>query len=95
MSQTKLNKQLKNWHLETDKDEIVWLHFDKVDSGTNVFSADVFEEFFVILDHLAELNAKGLIILSDKENGFIAGANIEEFTQLESKEEALELIRIG
>ena len=95
MSQTKLNKQCKNWHLETDEDEIVWLHFDKANSGTNVFSSDVFDEFFVILDHLAELNPKGLIILSDKENGFIAGANIEEFTQLESKEEALELIRVG
>ena len=95
MSQTKLNKQCKNWHLETDEDEIVWLHFDKADSGANVFSADVFEEFFLILDHLAELNPKGLIILSDKESGFIAGANIEEFTQLESKEDVLELIRVG
>jgi len=95
MSKTKLNKQWKNWHLETDEDEIVWLHFDKADSGTNVFSSDVFEEFFVILDQLAEMNPKGLIILSDKENGFIAGADIEEFTQLESKEEALELIRVG
>jgi len=90
-----MSHKYKNWHLETDEDEIVWLHFDKANSGTNVFSSDVFEELFVILDHLAELNAKGLIILSDKENGFIAGANIEEFTQLESKEEALELIRIG
>ena len=90
-----MSHKYKNWHLETDEDEIVWLHFDKANSGTNVFSADVFEEFFEILDHLAELNPKGLIILSDKENGFIAGANIEEFTQLESKEEALELIRVG
>jgi 3-hydroxyacyl-CoA dehydrogenase/enoyl-CoA hydratase/3-hydroxybutyryl-CoA epimerase len=95
MSQTKLNKQLKNWHLETDEDEIVWLHFDKANSGTNVFSSDVFEELFVILEHLADLNAKGLIILSDKESGFIAGANIEEFTQLKNKEEALDLIRVG
>ena len=89
------NKQWKNWHLETGEDKIVWLHFNKAGSGTNVFSSDVFEEFFVILDQLAEMNPKGLIILSDKENGFIAGADIEEFTQLESKEEALELIRVG
>ena len=89
------NKQWKNWHLETDEDEIIWLHFDKADSSTNVFSAEVFDEFFVVLDQLAEMNPKGLIILSGKENGFIAGADIEEFTQLESKEEALELIRVG
>jgi 3-hydroxyacyl-CoA dehydrogenase / enoyl-CoA hydratase / 3-hydroxybutyryl-CoA epimerase len=96
MSKTpKLDKKWKNWRFETDEDEIVWLHFDKADSSTNVLSSDVFEEFFVILDQLAEMNPKGLIILSDKKNGFIAGANIEEFTQLESKEETLELLRVG
>ena len=95
MSQTSLNKQCKNWHLETDEDEIVWLHFDKADSSTNVFSSDVLEELFLILDHLAELNPKGLIILSDKESGFIAGADIEEFTQLKNKDEAFELLRVG
>jgi len=90
-----LNKQWKNWHLETDEDDVIWLHFDKAESSTNVFSADVFAEFFEILDQLSGINPKGLIILSDKESGFIAGANIEEFTQLESEEQALELIRVG
>ena len=89
------NKQWKNWHLETDEDDIVWLHFDKAESSTNVFSADVFAEFFEILGQLSGINPKGLIILSDKESGFIAGANIEEFTQLENEEQALELIRVG
>ncbi len=36
------NKQWKNWHLETDEDEIAWLHFDRAKRGTNVFSSDVF-----------------------------------------------------
>ena len=58
MSKPKSNKQWKNWHLETDEDEIVWLHFDKAGSSTNVFSSDVFEEFFVILDQLEEMNPK-------------------------------------
>lgn len=89
------NKQWKNWHLETDEDDVIWLHFDKAESSTNVFSADVFAEFFEILDQLSGINPKGLIILSDKESGFIAGANIEEFTQLKSEEQALELIRVG
>ena len=89
------NKQWKNWHLETDEDDVIWLHFDKAESSTNVFSADVFAEFFEILGQLSGINPKGLIILSDKESGFIAGANIEEFTQLESEEQALELIRVG
>ncbi len=95
MSKTRSNKQWKNWHLETDEDEIVWLHFDKANSGTNIFSSDVFAEFFEILEQLSAIEPKGVIILSDKENGFIAGADIEEFTHLESKQEALELIRVG
>ncbi len=89
------NKQWKNWHLETDEDDVVWLHFDKAGGSTNIFSSDVFAEFFEILDKLSEMNPKGLIILSDKESGFIAGANIEEFTQLESEEQTLELIKVG
>jgi 3-hydroxyacyl-CoA dehydrogenase/enoyl-CoA hydratase/3-hydroxybutyryl-CoA epimerase len=96
MSKTLMpNKNWKNWKLETDEDDIAWLHFDKAESSTNVLSSDVFAEFFLILDQLAEANPKGLIILSDKKNGFIAGANIQEFTELESKEEALELLKIG
>lgn len=89
------NKQWKNWKLEADEDNIVWLHFDKAGSGTNVFSAEVFAEFFEILEQLPDMKPKGLVILSDKESGFIAGANIEEFTQLESKEAALEFIKKG
>ncbi len=49
-------KQWKNWHLETDEDDIVWLHFDKAKSSTNTLSSDVFTEFFEILDQLAEIN---------------------------------------
>ena len=89
------NKKWRNWHLRTDEDGIVWLHFDKAGSSTNVFSSDVLGEFFEILDQLLEMKSKGLIILSGKESGFIAGADIEEFTQLKSKEEILELIRVG
>lgn len=96
MSKTPIaNKNWKNWKHETDEDDIVWLYFDKAESSTNVLSSDVFAEFFLILEQLAEANPKGLIILSDKKNGFIAGANIQEFTELESKEEALELLKVG
>ena len=89
------NKQLKNWHIDTDEDNIAWLHFDKDGGSTNVFSTDVFAEFLGILDQLVEMDPKGLIILSDKKNGFIAGASIEEFTQFNNKEDALQSIRVG
>ena len=49
------NKQWRNWHLRTDEDGIIWLHFDKAGSSTNVFSSDVFVEFLEILDQLSEI----------------------------------------
>ncbi|MBI4006846.1 MAG: enoyl-CoA hydratase/isomerase family protein [Gammaproteobacteria bacterium] len=88
-------QKYQHWRLENDQQGIAWLHFDKHDSSTNVLSSEVFEEFDIILSHLPDTNPKGLIILSDKQNGFIAGANVNEFTAIETKEQALALIQFG
>ncbi|MBM2830780.1 MAG: hypothetical protein HW411_1570 [Gammaproteobacteria bacterium] len=88
-------QKYQHWRLEDDQQGIAWLHFDKHDSSTNVLSTEVFEEFNVILSHLKDTNPKGLIIVSDKRNGFIAGANVNEFSSIETKEQALELIQLG
>ena len=37
------NKNI-HFHVETDDDNIVLLHFDKADDGTNVLNVDVFEQ---------------------------------------------------
>ncbi len=84
-----------NWRLETDEEGIAWLHFDMAGGGTNVLSSEVFAELTRILDSLHEQPPTGLVILSDKPGGFIAGANVKEFTTLEDREQALEMIRTG
>ncbi len=84
-----------NWRLETDEEGIAWLHFDMAGGGTNVLSSEVFAELTRILDSLHEKPPTGLVILSDKPGGFIAGANVREFTTLEDREQALEMIRTG
>ena len=33
-----------HFRAETDSDNIVWLHFDKADGGTNVLNFEVFEQ---------------------------------------------------
>jgi enoyl-CoA hydratase/carnithine racemase len=33
-----------HFHVETDDDNIVWLHFNKADAGTNVLNAEVFDQ---------------------------------------------------
>jgi 3-hydroxyacyl-CoA dehydrogenase/enoyl-CoA hydratase/3-hydroxybutyryl-CoA epimerase len=85
----------KHWKLETDAHGIVWCHIDVEGSSTNILSAEVLDEFSDLLDKLAAELPKGLIILSDKTNGFIAGADIREFTRIESPEDAMVMLKRG
>ena len=78
-----------------DDDNIAWLHFDKQGTGTNVLSAAVLEAFYEELLELVERAPRGLVILSDKRNGFIAGADVREFTQLANHDEAVSAIQRG
>ncbi len=85
----------KNWRLERDDHDIIWLYIDKEGSATNVLSADVLEELYDVLGVLQKERPQGLVILSAKKNGFIAGADIKEFTVLSSEKDAEELIGRG
>lgn len=82
-----------HWKLDTDADNINWLHLDKADAGTNVLSTQVLSELGDILAELEKNPPRALVILSDKDNGFIAGADVREFTQFENEEAALKVIR--
>jgi 3-hydroxyacyl-CoA dehydrogenase/enoyl-CoA hydratase/3-hydroxybutyryl-CoA epimerase len=84
-----------HFHLETDNDDIVWLHMDKADAGTNVLGSEVLRELDRHLEAIASRAPRGLVILSDKANGFIAGADIHEFTRIRNEAEAHELVLLG
>jgi 3-hydroxyacyl-CoA dehydrogenase / enoyl-CoA hydratase / 3-hydroxybutyryl-CoA epimerase len=85
----------RHWRLERDADGIVWLTFDRAGASTNTFSKDVMEELAAIIDRLAAERPQGLVIRSGKASGFIAGADVEEFTQIETVEDALAIVRRG
>ncbi|MBI4293002.1 MAG: enoyl-CoA hydratase/isomerase family protein [Betaproteobacteria bacterium] len=85
----------KHWKLDAGSEGIGWLTFDKADSSTNTLSADVIAELAAILDALRTQRARGLVIRSGKASGFIAGADVEEFTRVESTEQALAIVRRG
>lgn len=87
--------EAKNWRMETDTDGIVWLCIDKDDAGANVLSGPVLTELANIIAPYKNNPPRGLVIHSGKSNGFIMGADINEFTQIESAEQAYELIRLG
>jgi len=86
---------LEHWKLERDADGIAWLVFDKAGSSTNTLSSDVFDELHAALAELAASPPKGLVIRSGKENGFIAGADIDQFTQLKTVDDAITLVKRG
>ncbi len=86
---------LKHWKLERDAEGLAWLHFDQADASTNTFSSATLDELALALDVLDREPPKGLVILSDKPNGFIAGADIESFTKLASTAAARVLVERG
>lgn len=88
-------EKYKHWRVETDQDNIAWLHFDKAGSSANTLGREVVDELDSVLDELETERPKGLVIVSDKAAGFIAGADIQEFTQIENVEQAREVIRRG
>lgn len=86
---------LKHWKLTVDGEQIAWLAFDRGGATTNTLSSEVLRELGQIADHLASMPPKGLAILSAKDNGFAAGADIDEFTRIASAEEAIAFMRLG
>lgn len=86
----------KHWRLETDKDQILWLYFDKANASVNTMDIEVMTELADITDHLVNsVEYKGVIFASAKKNGFIAGADISQFTQFSDIDEAVSLLKSG
>jgi len=83
------------WTLKNDEQGIAWLHLDVPDKGANVLSQAVVKALDKKLDEVEKSDAKGLIIVSDKKAGFIAGADVEEFTHIKTAEEAKAVIELA
>ncbi len=90
------NINLKHWHKKTDQDQILWLFFDKQNASVNTIDREVMEELSGILDTLANDKIhKGVIIASGKKTGFIAGADISQFTKFKDIEESTNILKLG
>ncbi len=86
---------MKHFSVEHDRDDLAWVTFDKVGESTNTLSAEAMEEFAALLDTLKKQSLRGVIIQSAKPSGFIAGADVAEFTAISTPEEVLSLVRRG
>src|SRR3984957_2183431 len=83
------------WSSATDSDGIVWLTLDKPGTSTNVLSSTVLLELDGLLRPLQEKPPRGVVVISAKSNGFVAGADIKEFTAIADAESGYRLIRAG
>jgi 3-hydroxyacyl-CoA dehydrogenase/enoyl-CoA hydratase/3-hydroxybutyryl-CoA epimerase len=86
---------LKHWQLRRDADGLAWATLDRQGTSTNTLSAEVMVELAQLLDELEQDPPKGLIFRSGKSAGFIAGADIEEFTRLDSAAAGRALVQRG
>ena len=87
--------QANHWRIETDSDRVAFLILDRAGSSTNSLSADVMRELGDRLGDLERAGPAAVVVCSAKTNGFVAGADIKEFTALTTPEQAYDLIHTG
>ncbi|MCA1853349.1 MAG: hypothetical protein LC647_13400, partial [Beggiatoa sp.] len=81
-----------HWRIERDDASIAWLYLDQAGSATNVLSSEVLRELGAVLDELTARPPAGLILLSNKASGFIAGADVREIASITDAKAALALV---
>jgi 3-hydroxyacyl-CoA dehydrogenase/enoyl-CoA hydratase/3-hydroxybutyryl-CoA epimerase len=86
---------MKHWTLARLPDGLAQLTLDRAGASANTLSADVLVELNEALDELDRDPPKGLVIASGKSNGFIAGADVEEFRQVRDEAGAVAIVRRG
>ena len=86
---------LKNWNYSLDDQNIGTLILDKHESPVNVLSSDVLTELEDTVTYLENHTPQGLVIASAKKAGFLAGADVNEFTDLKTREEVLAVVQRG
>ena len=88
--------QKKHWNMDIDAQQIAWLGFDRKDASVNTINDEVLEELNDILHDVAnDNNIKGLIIYSLKAKGFIAGADVNDFSTLKDEDTVSKFLSKG
>ena len=95
---TELN-DLKDWRFEVDFEQIAWAIFDRENESMNTLGKRAMEELGQIVAAVeggaSRGDIRGLIIMSGKETGFIAGADIRDFQGYESAADVEKSVRQG
>jgi len=84
--------QASHWSLTLDDQRIAWLTLDRVGATANALSRDVIEQLDARIAEIERTSPAGVVLTSGK-SGFIAGADIHEFQQVRTPEDALPSIQ--
>lgn len=82
-----------NWQVTVDNQQYLWASLNKKDANVNSMNESVLDELEKIVQSAETY--KGLVIQSGKSNGFIAGADIQSFTEWNGPEDAMCFIQRG
>jgi 3-hydroxyacyl-CoA dehydrogenase/enoyl-CoA hydratase/3-hydroxybutyryl-CoA epimerase len=78
--------ETKNWRFNLDFEGIGWLTIDTPDSPVNTLSREAIRELDTLVMRFEDLAATGeltgVVLLSAKDSGFIAGADVTEFDNM-------------
>lgn len=84
------------FNLTVDEEQIATLTFDLKGEKVNKLTLEVIQEVAWLLDELARrTDIRAMVLISGKEDNFIAGADINEFLKFESSAQAAEASRYG
>ncbi|KAB0615630.1 3-hydroxyacyl-CoA dehydrogenase NAD-binding domain-containing protein [Castellaniella defragrans] len=86
---------LRHFRCAVDPQGIAWLTIDCAGSSVNRLSGEVLAELGRALDHFQSAPPAALVIRSGKAAGFVAGADIDEFSQLNDAATARAFIERG
>src|SRR5438046_3499506 len=84
-----------HWTLARDADGIARLTLDRAGTSINTLGAPVLAELNEALDQLDRDPPRGLVIVSGKASGFIAGADVDEFKAIGDESTALAIVQRG
>jgi 3-hydroxyacyl-CoA dehydrogenase/enoyl-CoA hydratase/3-hydroxybutyryl-CoA epimerase len=80
---------LSDWRFSIDVQGIAWAVFDRQGESQNALSRRALEELGAIVERVAagarDRTIAGLVFISGKDKGFIVGADVREFDQVESE----------
>ena len=87
--------RFRHWQPERRPDGVVVLTLDRADQNVNALSREVLDELDSLVERIAIEKPKAVVFRSGKKAGFIPGADIKTFEELDKKDLIYDWIRLG